>query len=90
MEQAKQKTAEAVSTTVTVTQATTPMDENVRLWSQNLQNFQHDSAAYDSAVHSAGDAGTAACVLLFCSIKKEGNHCSIMLCKLFTLHFHCL
>uniref|UniRef100_A0A8V0YED5 Laminin subunit alpha-4 n=1 Tax=Gallus gallus TaxID=9031 RepID=A0A8V0YED5_CHICK len=56
LEQAKQKTAEAVSTTVTVTQATTPMDENVRLWSQNLQDFQHDSAAYDSAVHSAGDA----------------------------------
>uniref|UniRef100_A0A803YMT7 Laminin subunit alpha 4 n=1 Tax=Meleagris gallopavo TaxID=9103 RepID=A0A803YMT7_MELGA len=56
LEQAKQKTAEAVSTTVTITQATTPMDENVRLWSQNLQDFQHDSAAYDSAVHSAGDA----------------------------------
>uniref|UniRef100_A0A669QFQ5 Laminin subunit alpha-4 n=1 Tax=Phasianus colchicus TaxID=9054 RepID=A0A669QFQ5_PHACC len=56
LEQAKQKTAEAVSTTVTVTEATTPMDENVRLWSQNLQDFQHDSAAYDSAVHSAGDA----------------------------------
>ncbi|XP_072188294.1 LOW QUALITY PROTEIN: laminin subunit alpha-4 [Excalfactoria chinensis] len=56
LEKAKQKTAEAVSTTVTVTQATNPMDENVRLWSQNLQDFHHDSAAYDSAVHSAGDA----------------------------------
>ncbi|XP_015714210.1 laminin subunit alpha-4 [Coturnix japonica] len=56
LEKAKQKTAEAVSTTVTVTQATDPMDENVRLWSQNLQDFHHDSAAYDSAVHSAGDA----------------------------------
>ncbi|XP_074675396.1 laminin subunit alpha-4 isoform X1 [Strix aluco] len=56
LEQAKVKTAEAVSATMTVTQATTPMDENVRLWSQNLQDFQHSSAAYDSAVHSAGDA----------------------------------
>ncbi|KFV64282.1 Laminin subunit alpha-4 [Dryobates pubescens] len=56
LEQAKLKTAEAVSATMTVTQATTPMDENVRLWSQNLQDFQHDSAAYNSAVHSAGDA----------------------------------
>ncbi|XP_072711808.1 laminin subunit alpha-4 isoform X3 [Ciconia boyciana] len=56
LEQAKLKTAEAVSATMTVTQATTPMDENVRLWSQNLQEFQHKSAAYDSAVHSAGDA----------------------------------
>ncbi|NWW70184.1 LAMA4 protein, partial [Climacteris rufus] len=56
LEQAKQKTAEAVSATTTVTQATTPMDENVRLWSQNLQDFQHNSEAYDSAVHSAGDA----------------------------------
>ncbi|NXW62576.1 LAMA4 protein, partial [Eurystomus gularis] len=56
LEQAKLKTAEAVSATTTVTQATTPMDENVRLWSQNLQDFQHNSAAYDSAVHSAGDA----------------------------------
>uniref|UniRef100_A0A663LXL1 Laminin subunit alpha-4 n=1 Tax=Athene cunicularia TaxID=194338 RepID=A0A663LXL1_ATHCN len=56
LEQAKVKTAEAVSATMTVTQATTPMDENVKLWSQNLQDFQHSSAAYDSAVHSAGDA----------------------------------
>ncbi|XP_010117375.1 PREDICTED: laminin subunit alpha-4, partial [Chlamydotis macqueenii] len=56
LEQAKLKTEEAVSATMTVTQATTPMDENVRLWSQNLQDFQHNSAAYDSAVHSAGDA----------------------------------
>uniref|UniRef100_A0A8C0FBM9 Laminin subunit alpha-4 n=1 Tax=Bubo bubo TaxID=30461 RepID=A0A8C0FBM9_BUBBB len=56
LEQAKVKTAEAVSATMMVTQATTPMDENVRLWSQNLQDFQHSSAAYDSAVHSAGDA----------------------------------
>uniref|UniRef100_A0A8C0B563 Laminin subunit alpha-4 n=1 Tax=Buteo japonicus TaxID=224669 RepID=A0A8C0B563_9AVES len=56
LEQAKMKTADAVSATMTVTQATTPMDENVRLWSQNLQDFQHNSAAYDSAVHSAGDA----------------------------------
>ncbi|KAM6433654.1 laminin subunit alpha-4 [Rhynochetos jubatus] len=56
LEQAKLKTAEAVSATMTVTQATTPMDENVRLWSQNLQDFQHNSAVYDSAVHSAGDA----------------------------------
>ncbi|KFQ14335.1 Laminin subunit alpha-4, partial [Leptosomus discolor] len=56
LEQAKLKTAEAVSATMTVTQATTPMDENVRLWSQNLQDFQHDAAAYDSAVNSAGDA----------------------------------
>lgn len=51
------KTADALSATMTVTQATAPMDENVRLWSQNLQDFQHNSAAYDSAVHSAGDAG---------------------------------
>lgn len=57
MEQAQLRTAEAVSDTTTVTQATTPMDENVRLWSQNLQDFQHSSEAYDSAVHSAGDAG---------------------------------
>ncbi|NWV33027.1 LAMA4 protein, partial [Grantiella picta] len=56
LEQAQLKTAEAVSDTTTVTQATTPMDENVRLWSQNLQDFQHNSEAYDSAVHSAGDA----------------------------------
>ncbi|NWX22672.1 LAMA4 protein, partial [Aegotheles bennettii] len=56
LEQAKLKTAEALSATMTVTQVTTPMDENVRLWSQNLQEFQHNSAAYDSAVHSAGDA----------------------------------
>ncbi|NWS58446.1 LAMA4 protein, partial [Chunga burmeisteri] len=56
LEQAKLKTAEAVSATTTVMQATSPMDENVRLWSQNLQDFQHNSAAYDSAVHSAGDA----------------------------------
>ncbi|NXF38323.1 LAMA4 protein, partial [Nyctibius bracteatus] len=56
LEQAKLKTAEAVSATMTVTQATTPMEENVRLWSQNLQDFQKNSAAYDSAVHSAGDA----------------------------------
>ncbi|NWU63800.1 LAMA4 protein, partial [Pterocles burchelli] len=56
LEQAKLKTAEAVSATMTVTQATTPMDENVRLWSQNLQDFQHNSEEYDSAVHSAGDA----------------------------------
>ncbi|NXH90117.1 LAMA4 protein, partial [Edolisoma coerulescens] len=56
LEQAQMKTAEAVSATTTVTQATTPMDENVRLWSQNLQDFQHNSEAYDSAVHSAGDA----------------------------------
>ncbi|NXI49580.1 LAMA4 protein, partial [Chloroceryle aenea] len=56
LEQAKLKTEEAVSATMTVTQATTPMDENVRLWSQNMQDFQHNSAAYDSAVHSAGDA----------------------------------
>uniref|UniRef100_A0A8D2NTU0 Laminin subunit alpha 4 n=1 Tax=Zosterops lateralis melanops TaxID=1220523 RepID=A0A8D2NTU0_ZOSLA len=56
LEQAQLKTAEAVSATTTVTQATTPMDENVRLWSQNLQDFQHNSEAYDSAVHSAGDA----------------------------------
>lgn len=57
LEQAQLRTAEAVSDTTTVTQATTPMDENVRLWSQNLQDFQHSSEAYDSAVHSAGDAG---------------------------------
>ena len=57
LEQAKLKTAEAISATMTVMEATTPMDENVRLWSQNLQDFQHNSAAYDSAVHSAGDAG---------------------------------
>ncbi|KAF4804722.1 laminin subunit alpha 4 [Turdus rufiventris] len=56
LEQAQLRTAEAVSDTTTVTQATTPMDENVRLWSQNLQDFQHSSEAYDSAVHSAGDA----------------------------------
>ncbi|NXE31955.1 LAMA4 protein, partial [Ptilorrhoa leucosticta] len=56
LEQAQVKTAEAVSATTTVTQATTPMDENLRLWSQNLQDFQHNSEAYDSAVHSAGDA----------------------------------
>ncbi|NXU98858.1 LAMA4 protein, partial [Cettia cetti] len=56
LEQAQLRTAEAVSATTTVTQATTPMDENVRLWSQNLQDFQHNSEAYDSAVHSAGDA----------------------------------
>uniref|UniRef100_A0A8C3GV94 Laminin subunit alpha-4 n=1 Tax=Corvus moneduloides TaxID=1196302 RepID=A0A8C3GV94_CORMO len=56
LEQAQMKTAEAVGATTTVTQATTPMDENVRLWSQNLQDFQHNSEAYDSAVHSAGDA----------------------------------
>uniref|UniRef100_U3J2Y1 Laminin subunit alpha-4 n=1 Tax=Anas platyrhynchos platyrhynchos TaxID=8840 RepID=U3J2Y1_ANAPP len=56
LEQAKQKTAQAESTTTTVNQATTPMDENVRLWSQNMQDFQHSSAAYKSAVHSAGDA----------------------------------
>ncbi|KFW87168.1 Laminin subunit alpha-4 [Manacus vitellinus] len=56
LEQAKQKTAEAVSATMTVTEATTPMGENVRLWSQNLQDFQHNSEAYDNAVHSAGDA----------------------------------
>ncbi|NXY01324.1 LAMA4 protein, partial [Pteruthius melanotis] len=56
LEQAQMRTAEAVSATTTVTQATTPMDENVRLWSQNLQDFQHNSEAYDSAVHSAGDA----------------------------------
>ncbi|NWZ24573.1 LAMA4 protein, partial [Asarcornis scutulata] len=56
LEQAKQKTAQAESTTMTVNQATTPMDENVRLWSQNMQDFQHSSAAYKSAVHSAGDA----------------------------------
>ncbi|RMC13109.1 hypothetical protein DUI87_10640 [Hirundo rustica rustica] len=56
LEQAQLTTAEAVSATTTVTQATTPMDENVRLWSQNLQDFQHNSQAYESAVHSAGDA----------------------------------
>ncbi|NXX50388.1 LAMA4 protein, partial [Tricholaema leucomelas] len=56
LEQTKLKTAEAISATMTVTEATTPMDENVRLWSQNLQDFQHNSAAYNSAVHSAGDA----------------------------------
>ncbi|NXS28960.1 LAMA4 protein, partial [Pomatostomus ruficeps] len=56
LEQAQLKTAEAVSATTTVTQATAPMDENVRLWSQNLQDFQHNSEVYDSAVHSAGDA----------------------------------
>ncbi|XP_050171815.1 laminin subunit alpha-4 isoform X2 [Myiozetetes cayanensis] len=56
LEQAKQKTAEAVSATMTVTEATTPMGENIRLWSQNLQDFQHTSEAYDNAVHSAGDA----------------------------------
>ncbi|NXU19740.1 LAMA4 protein, partial [Pardalotus punctatus] len=56
LEQAQLQTAEAVSAATTVTQATTPMDENVRLWSQNLQDFQHNSEAYDSAVHSAGDA----------------------------------
>ncbi|XP_027748836.1 laminin subunit alpha-4, partial [Empidonax traillii] len=56
LEQAKQKTAEAVSATRTVTEATTPMGENIRLWSQNLQDFQHTSEAYDNAVHSAGDA----------------------------------
>lgn len=60
LEQAKQKTAQAESTTMTVNQATTPMDENVRLWSQNLQDFQHSSAAYKSAMHSAGDAGMVA------------------------------
>ncbi|XP_051469051.1 laminin subunit alpha-4 isoform X2 [Apus apus] len=56
LEQAQLQTAEAVSATRTVTQATAPMGENVKLWSQNLQDFQHNSAAYDSAVHSAGDA----------------------------------
>ncbi|NXG20283.1 LAMA4 protein, partial [Grallaria varia] len=56
LEQAKQKTAEAVSAITTVTEATTPMDENVRLWSQNLPDFRHDSEAYNNAVHSAGDA----------------------------------
>ncbi|NXB77896.1 LAMA4 protein, partial [Donacobius atricapilla] len=56
LEQAQLKTVEAVSATTTITQATTPMDENVRLWSQNLQDFQQNSEAYDSAVHSAGDA----------------------------------
>ncbi|NXM80337.1 LAMA4 protein, partial [Oenanthe oenanthe] len=56
LEQAQLQTAEAVSAATTVTQATTPMDENVRLWSQNLQDFQHNSEAYDTAVHSAGDA----------------------------------
>ncbi|NWU18154.1 LAMA4 protein, partial [Cephalopterus ornatus] len=56
LEQAKQKTAEAESATMTVTEATTPMGENVRLWSQNLQDFQHSSEAYNNAVHSAGDA----------------------------------
>ncbi|XP_010215106.1 PREDICTED: laminin subunit alpha-4 [Tinamus guttatus] len=56
LEQAKVQTAEAVSATVTVTQATAPMDENMRMWSENLQDFKHSSSAYDSAVHSAGDA----------------------------------
>ncbi|XP_010006695.1 PREDICTED: laminin subunit alpha-4 [Chaetura pelagica] len=56
LEQAQLQTAEAVSATTSVTQATAPMGENVKLWSQNLQDFQHNSAAYDSAVHSAGDA----------------------------------
>ncbi|XP_067149929.1 laminin subunit alpha-4 isoform X1 [Apteryx mantelli] len=56
LEQAKLKTAEAVSATMTITQATTPMDENVRMWSENLQDFKHSSSAYDRAVHSAGDA----------------------------------
>ncbi|NXH10683.1 LAMA4 protein, partial [Bucco capensis] len=56
LEQAKLKTAEAIRDARAVSQATTPMDENLRLWAQNLQDFQHNSAAYDSAVHSAGDA----------------------------------
>ncbi|KFV85202.1 Laminin subunit alpha-4 [Struthio camelus australis] len=56
LEQAKLKTAEAVSATVTIAQATTPMDENVRIWSENVQDFKQSSSAYDRAVHSAGDA----------------------------------
>ncbi|NXL49749.1 LAMA4 protein, partial [Podilymbus podiceps] len=55
LDQAKLKTAEAVSTTTTVRQAMAPMDENVRLWSQNLPDFQHNSAACKSAMHSAED-----------------------------------
>lgn len=84
------KTAEAVGDITTVTQATTPMDENVRLWSQNLQDFQHNSEAYDSAVHSAGDAGMVTRILPFLSVNKSGNHSNIMLYELFTFHIHCL
>ncbi|NXP49680.1 LAMA4 protein, partial [Heliornis fulica] len=56
LEQAKLKTAEVVSATMTVTQAVTPMDDNVRMWSQNLQDLKHTSETYNSAVHSARDA----------------------------------
>nr|XP_048700717.1 laminin subunit alpha-4 [Caretta caretta] len=56
LDQFKLITQEAVNATVAVTQTTTPMAKNLKNWSENLQNFEHDAVAYDSAVDSAGDA----------------------------------
>uniref|UniRef100_A0A8C3SSI1 Laminin subunit alpha-4 n=1 Tax=Chelydra serpentina TaxID=8475 RepID=A0A8C3SSI1_CHESE len=56
LDQSKLITQQAVNTTMAVTQTTAPMAKNLKNWSENLQNFKHDSVAYDSAVDSAGDA----------------------------------
>ncbi|XP_067402719.1 laminin subunit alpha-4 isoform X2 [Emydura macquarii macquarii] len=56
LDQSKLITQEAVNTTLTITQTSTPMAKNLKNWSKNLQNFKHDTVAYDSAVDSAGDA----------------------------------
>nr|XP_006123285.1 laminin subunit alpha-4 [Pelodiscus sinensis] len=56
LDQSKLFTQEAVDATMAVTQTTTPMAKNLKKWSENLQNFEHDAVAYDRAVDSAGDA----------------------------------
>ncbi|XP_019375618.1 PREDICTED: laminin subunit alpha-4 [Gavialis gangeticus] len=56
LDQAKLMADEASHTATAVTEATNPMANNLKKWSQDLQNFEHDAAAYDSAVNSAGDA----------------------------------
>uniref|UniRef100_A0A8C8SRY5 Laminin subunit alpha-4 n=1 Tax=Pelusios castaneus TaxID=367368 RepID=A0A8C8SRY5_9SAUR len=56
LDHSKLITQEAVNTTLTVNQTTTPMAKNLKTWAENLQNFDHDRVAYESAVDSAGDA----------------------------------
>ena len=44
---------------IEVLQEVNPMKERVELWSSNMNNKEYSAAAYDQAVISAGEAGTA-------------------------------
>nr|XP_056712346.1 laminin subunit alpha-4 [Euleptes europaea] len=55
LNQLKIITDEALNSAMTVTQTTGPMAENVTRWSQDLHNFEPESAAYDHATTTTRD-----------------------------------